>query len=122
MVTGLSISEIQDKIALGATISDDGTIIMPNLEVVQEQETVEKQENILDTEEVEVTENNESTTSMENETKSPESITDEDNSTVRDKTNFLLLFIFGIIALVIGGCFIFKKKKKLSNDIRNEEE
>lgn len=122
MVTGLSISEIQDKIALGATISDDGTIIMPNLEVVQEQETVETQENIPDTGEVEVTENNESTTSMENETKSPESIADEDNSTVRDKTNFLLLFIFGMIALVIGGCFILKKKKKLSNDIRNEEE
>ena len=130
MVTGMSISEIQDQIALGATIKDDGTLIPPpelepETEEVLEQ-TMSAEGKVTDDA---VTSDSTSNDAKENtasalvsdeeveETKSADNVDETKPGGVKESA-LPIVFISIVVVLII---FVLFKGKKLSFLINKNE-
>ena len=120
MVNNLSISDIKEMVALGATITDEGIIIPPEPEPnsateteTQEHESVEERETSM---EVATAESNEETTHDDSaqdktlaEKDRTESIVEEQ---VQEKSSSPVIPIAIVAVAIVAGVFFLKSKKK----------
>ena len=128
MVTGLTIAEIQDQLALGASIEDDGTIIPPEPEEgeVTEAEAVEPPASEA-SKEVSVSDSNssdgESAETGETDTNVDEAGEDANAPGEPSLSNAVLVLIAVIsIAIVLSAFIIMKKRRSSSDNEQNKEE
>lgn len=120
-VTGLSISEIQDKIAMGATIADDGTIIelfpVATEEESQMEDETEIETETVETEYVPVEQNPEDTEVFDVEESDVQSFEVEPVS----KSSPVLPIAIGAVVVVACGYLLSLKKKKAKNENKEGE-
>ncbi len=109
MTTGLPIGEIRDKIAMGAAIAYDGTIIEP---VPTEQETTVETVFLAATEKNDLEESDEST---------PNITVDEEPVNEGDKNNTTLPIVVVSVIIVAAVSLLAAKKKKGSKKNNNQE-
>ena len=121
MVTGLSISEINDKVALGATILDDGTIVEPEPETEPETESEPESESETVASEVEESEQQ---TVTENSSSLPDDSSGQDSndektspdrsqeSSGEGKNSSPVMPIVVISLIIVGIAFVYLKRRK----------
>ena len=129
MVTGLSIAEINDKVAMGATIMEDGTIVEPEPEPETEPETESEIESEAETEkeniENQISEGEiEKTNTDKPSADSVDSIPKEDSPTKENETDATkeagkqqsspAMPIVVISLIVVAGIFVYLKRGALS--------
>ena len=106
MVTGLSIAEINDKVALGATIMDDGTIVEPEPESESEKETEPKSEALPLEEQFSKAEK--------------ENIQHHETGNSKASTTFMPTVVFSLI--LVGGAYFYLKRRSLRASIVKKKE
>lgn len=117
MVTGISISEIKDKLAAGATIADDGTIIEPISATAETQQTEEPAE-----EENEIKETDTSTGLKPTETVSftiEETDSGDEVADIKTKLNPVLMFS---LVLIVAATVFFAVRSNKENANKDDNE
>ena len=120
MVNNLSISEIKEMLALGATITDEGIIIPPEPEPVVETETEKKTEEIETNddvvEEATAVQSTEETVPDDIAQNTPVTETEKANNAVEEKiqkkSGSMIIPIFIMVVVVAGGFLVMYRKKK----------
>lgn len=125
MLNGLPIGEIQNKLAQGATIDDDGTIVMPDdLVRGEKQERIDTQEDIkelFETEEAEISENDKAVDLKKADEKVIADSSDEYTLHAGEKNNFIVLIPISVMIIAAVAYIIFIKNKRFSRDMDNKD-
>lgn len=125
IVNNIPISDIKEKIALGATISDDGTIIEPKAEQVSEEPEIEEneeeqtvgesiEEKAVEAQDIEEATNDNSTQYDTGEEKEQEVGKTEGQTENSSGRRIIPILIAVVVA--VAGVFLIKFRKKRSSD------